>query len=219
MFSWLFKLGCLALVLAAGALAWFTREAWYPRLRARIVASPPPASEATWEPLTAEAAARGRAAFARLTEPHGAVYVNVAAGDFAAFVLDSVLQRLAAGASDVAALARDDRLYLRGRVRVLDLGGAKTLGPLSGVIGGRQELTVGGRLEVLKPERAAFRVDEIVLKELRLPVAVIPRLVARVGAKDRDTTIGPEAIPFRVPRALADLRVARGRVTLYKNVP
>ena len=116
-------------------------------------------------------------------------------------------------------LARDDRLYLRARVSVADLGGPKTLGPLSSLLEGKQELTVRGRVEVLGPGHAQFRIDEVSLKDLKLPAAIIPRLLARVGPKDRDSTTAEDAIPVRVARELADVRVARGRVTLYKNVP
>ncbi|HLA89603.1 MAG TPA: hypothetical protein VJL28_04110 [Gemmatimonadaceae bacterium] len=219
MFSCLGKLGCLALALLLAAAAWFTHDAWYPALRARLVAPPPPVAEAAWEPLTPAAAARGRAAAERLSERSGPVYVNVAAGDFAAFLLDSVLASLSASASGAEALARDDRLYLRARASVAELGGSKTLGPLSGVITGRQTLTLRGRLEVLRPGRAQFVVDEVAIGELRLPSAAIPRLIARVAGTARDSANAPEAVLVKVPRTLADVRVGKGRVTLYKNVP
>ena len=219
MFSCLLKVAGLVLLLLLGTLGWFTRDAWGPKLRARLAAAPPPVVESRWEPLTAEGAARGRAAFAKLTERNGAVYVNVAAGDFAAFVLDSALRGFSPSAAGAEALARDDRLSLRAQVSVADLGGPATLGPLSGVIDGKQQLTVRGRFEVLRPGHAQFRVDGIVLKELTLPSALIPKLVARIASRNRDPALAADAIPVRVPITLGAVRVGKGRVTLYKNVP
>lgn len=219
MFGCIGRLGCLFVIAVLGAAGWYTQDAWLPKVRARFTSSPPPVSASGWEPLTAEGAARGRAAVEKLTRKDGPVYVNVGAGDLAAFVLDSVLHGFSPAATGAVALARDDRLYLRAQVSVADLGGPGMLGPLSSVLDGKQEFTIRGRLEVLGPGRAQFRVEEIDLKELRLPSAAIPRLVGRIAAKSRDSTIAADAIPVRVPMDLADVRVGNGRVTLYKALP
>jgi|SRR5579862_2078141 len=219
MFSCLGRIGCLLVAVALAALAWFTQDTWMPKLRARFVAAPPPVEQAHWDPLTPEAAARGRAAMERLAEKNGPVYLNVPAGDIAAFLLDSVVRGFSAGATGAEAIVRDDRLALRAQVNVADLGGPSSLGPLSSVVNGRQQLTIRGRLEVLKPGHAQFRVDGIELGELKLPGAMIPRLISRVGVKDKDVAIAEDAIPVRVPRTLGDVRLGKGRVTLYKNVP
>ncbi|HVT40233.1 MAG TPA: hypothetical protein VHE78_14425 [Gemmatimonadaceae bacterium] len=219
MFSCLGRLGCLVVLAVIAVAAWFTRDYWYPRVRERFVSTPPAASAAQWEPLSPEGAARGRAAFESLRSKNGPVFVNLGAGDFASFVLDEAVHGMSPDAANAEALARDDHLYLRAQVSVADLGGPKTLGPLSGMLEGKQQLTVRGRVEVLKPGRAQFRVDEVSLNELKLPSALIPRLISRVGVNDRDSTIADDAIPVRIARELADVRVAKGRVTLYKNVP
>jgi hypothetical protein len=220
MFGCLGRLGCLIVLALAAAVGWLTQDSWLPKVRARLLSAPPvTTSSAKWEPLTAEGADRARAAVAKLSLRNGPVYVNVAAGDLAAFVLDSILHGFSPAATNAEAMARDDRLYLRAQVSVSDLGGPKTLGPLSAMLEGKQELALRGRLEVLKPGRAQFRVDEVALKELKLPVALIPRLVARIGMSGRDASVAADAIPVRVPAELADVRVGRGRITLYKAVP
>jgi hypothetical protein len=145
--------------------------------------------------------------------------VNVGAADLASFVLDSALHGFSPRASGAQAIAKDDRLYMKAMVTAADLGGPKTLGPLSGLLEGKQELTVGGRLEVLSPGKAQFRVEEISLGELALPRAVIPRLVARIGVRDRTAGTPGDAIPVIVPASLADVRVNKGHVTLYKSTP
>ena len=218
MFSCLGRLGCLVVAVLLAAAAWLTQDAWLPKLRARLLTSPPRVAE-QWEPLTADGAARGRAAFLKLGAQNGPVYLNLAAGDFAAAVLDSALHGFSVGATGAEALVHDDRLFLRAQVSVADLGGAGALGPLSNMVSGRQELTVRGSFEVLKPGRAQFRVDEVSVGELKLPGAMIPKLTERIAVKERDATIAADAIPVRVPRTLGDVRIGKGRITLYKNVP
>jgi hypothetical protein len=220
MFGCLGRLGCLLVLIVVAAVGWFTHDWWWPKVRGYVAAAPPAATaSSTWEPLTAEGAARAREAVSQLEHRNGPVFVNIGAGDLAAFVLDSVLHGLSPEATDAKAMARDERLYLRAQVSVADLGGPKTLGPLSGMVSGKQELTVRGKLEVLRPGHAQFLVDEILLGELKLPAAVIPRLVGRIRTGARDSTIAPAAIAVHVPRELADVRVAKGKVTLYKVVP
>jgi hypothetical protein len=143
----------------------------------------------------------------------------IGAADLASFVLDSALHGFSPRASGAQAIAKDDRLYMKAMVTAADLGGPKTLGPLSGLLEGKQELTVGGRLEVLAPGRAQFRVEEISLGELALPSAVIPRILARIGVKDRTANTPGDAVPVIVPTSLADVRVNKGHVTLYKSTP
>ncbi|MBI1809528.1 MAG: hypothetical protein HYR75_06465 [Gemmatimonadetes bacterium] len=220
MFGCIGRLGCLLVLAIAGAIGWYTHDAWWPKVRGYVTSTPPAATAVSqWEPLTAAGAEKARTTVAQLSQRNGPVYVNVAAGDLAAFVLDSVLHGFSPAATDAKAMARDERLYLRAQVSVADLGGPKTLGPLSGMVSGKQELTVGGRLEVLKPGRAQYVVDEILIGELKLPAAAIPKLVGRIGVSARDTSVSPAAIPLHVPRELGDVRISKGKVTLYKVVP
>ena len=222
MFGCLGRLGCLVLIALAAAVAWLTQDSWLPKFKARVMSESPPAASVVsvkWEPLTAAGAERARAAVASLSQKSGPVYVNVAAGDLAAFVLDSILHGLSPGATNAEAMARDDHLWLRAQVSVADLGGPKTLGPLSRLLEGKQELSLRGRFEILRPGHAQFRVSDVSLKELKLPSAMIPGLIARIGMRDRDSTIADNAIPVRVPNGLVDVRVGKGRITLYKSVP
>ena len=220
MFGCIGRLGCLLVLLVAGAVAWFTHDEWYPRLHARIGGAPVVAeSSAKWEPLTPEGSARARLAVGELSKRNGPVYVNVAAGDIAAYALDAALRDISHDASGAEALARDERLSVRAMVNVAELGDAKSLGPVASLLGGKQRVTVRGQLEILSPGHAQFRVDQIEIRNLQLPKAIIERLVGRLRVKERDSTIAADAIPVRVPRELGDIRVAKGHVVLYKTVP
>jgi hypothetical protein len=57
------------------------------------------------------------------------------------------------------------------------------------------------------------------LKELQLPEALIEEIVGHVRKQDRTATTPKNAIPVRVPPELADVRIAKGHVVLYKTVP
>ncbi len=221
MFGCIGRLGCLLVLIVVGAVGWFTRDSWYPKLRARLGAPLPvaTASATKWEPLTAEGSARARLAVGRLSSKNGPVYVDVSAGDLAAYALDPALRELSRDSAGAEALVRDDRLYVRATVNVADLADAKALGPLSSMIGGRQEITVRGKLEVVSPGHAQFRVDQVALKELQLPQALIEQIVGRLRTKERTATTPKDAIPVSVPLELADVRLAKGHVVLYKSVP
>ncbi len=221
MFGCLGRLGCLLVLALAAAVGWFTHDAWYPKLRARLGGPKPVAtvSSAKWEPLTAEGSARARLAVAKLSAKNGPVYVDVPVGELAAYALDPALRDLRGDSVGAEALARDDHMYVRAKVDLAKLVDAKVLGPLSSVVGGKQEITVRGRLEVVSPGHAQFRVDQIALKDLQLPEALIENIVARVRTKDRGATTPRNAIPVHVPLELADVRIAKGHVVLYKLVP
>jgi hypothetical protein len=218
MFGCLGRLGCLIFLAICAVILWFTHDSWYPKLRERFYQHPVVAA-AKWEPLTPEGAARARVAIDKLSQKNGPVYVDVAAGDLAAFALDSALHGLSHTESDAAALARDDELSVRAMVDIADLGDTKALGPLGSVLNGKQEITVRGKLDVITPGHAEFRVDQVKIKDLPLPEPLIAKIVAKVHAQNHDTTTSATAIGVRVPRQLADVRIAKGHVVLYKAVP
>jgi hypothetical protein len=221
MFGCLGRIGCLVVLALCAAVAWFTHDRWYPQLRARLGGTPVAVTAASpkWEPLTPEGSARARLAVAKLSQKNGPVFVDVAAGDLAAYALDPALRALSRDSISAEALARDERLSVRAMVNVADLADAKALGPLGSMITGRQEITVRGKLEIVSPGHAQFRVDRIALKDLDLPGPLMENIISRVSTKERTARTPKDAIPFRVPMELADVRVAKGHVVLYKSVP
>jgi hypothetical protein len=220
MFGCLGRLGCLLVLLVAGAIGWLTKDSWYPKVRERFFGHPAAVvSTAKWEKLTPEGAARARLSVAKLSNKNGPVYVDVAVGDLAAYALDPALREMSHDSVGAEAMARDDRLYVRAMVDIGSLVDAKALGPLESVVRGKQEITVRGRLEVVSPGHAQFRVDQLALKELKLPQTLVNQIIDHVQEKERTKATPPDAIPVRVPMELADVRVAKGHVVLYKSVP
>ena len=219
MFGCIGRLVVLGVLLVLGAAAYVTRDRWEPALAARMGwRRPPPAGG--WEPITPEGAARVRAALDTLARPTGAGFVNVAPADLVAFALEPVLGKLAQAATDSvsrpSARADSGTLAVRGAVRMADLGGAAALGPLAGVLEGTQRIEVRGRLDVPTPGHARFVVTRIVIGQLTLPSAAVPRVVDMlVPRRGRDVPSGAVSIPL--PPHVADVRVIRRRVTLYKG--
>ena len=220
MFGCIKKLGCL-FVIAVAALLFFTREYWMP-LYERVTGGggtdTVAVAEGQWQPLTDEGAARARNAVGSMTASTGPVYANLAAADLAAYVFTELTTQLPPGAEDARAAVVGDRLYLKALVSPKDLGGAQALGPLGAMLPDKDTVTFGGNLELVKPGLAQFRVRELKYGNLAIPRAMIPQLVKR-AARQRPEGLAEDALPLPVPPAVADVRVARGRVTLYKSTP
>ncbi len=235
MFGCIGKIVVLAVLIVLGAGAYITRGMWEPRLRDKMgwTASPKPTAVVpTWEPLTVAGATRARQAIESFRRPSGPVFVNTTAADLASLALEPAMRALSAaapaapgGASGstpaapptAEALAGENVISLRGNIRMADLGGAASLGPLAGVLQGTQRIEVRGRPVVVSPGTARFVVERIAFGNLALPSAAIGRVVQRIAPRT-DASAPPEAIALAVPREVADIRVTGGRVTLYKAV-
>lgn len=216
MFGCVRKLGCLVLLLVLAAALWFTRARWLPMVRGEPAG--PAAGAVVWEPLTEAGAARARSAVAGLATRSGPVFVNLRPGDLASYVFVALSRELPPSSQNVAAAVIGDRMYVRAEVRLSDFGGGDVLGPLAGFLGDRETMMFGGTFEVIRPGLAQFHVQELKLRELTVPQRMIPRLVQRIGRGARPEGVAPDALPLEIPEHIGDVRVARGKVTLYKHV-
>jgi hypothetical protein len=79
-------------------------------------------------------------------------------------------------------------------------------------------MRMGGELEVVRPGLGQFRVREIKLGSLSLPAQLIPRLVRELDRGDRPEGVAAGALPLRLPPTVGDIRVGKGKITLYKTV-
>jgi hypothetical protein len=217
MFGCLRNLGCLALVVLVAAALWFTRARWMP-LVAGDRAADVTTSEGVWEPVSQAGAERARKAIGGLASREGPVFANLRPGDVASYVFLALARELPPSAQNVAATTIGDRLYVRADISLRDVGGAEVLGPLAGFLGERETIVFGGTFEVVRPGLAQYHVRELRLKELAVPSKMIPRLLQRIARGARPPGIAADALPLVVPEQIGDVRVARGRVTLYKNV-
>jgi hypothetical protein len=93
------------------------------------------------------------------------------------------------------------------------------LGPLAQFLGERDTVQFGGTLGVVRPGLAEYRLRQIRLRQLAIPSALIPQIVRQLGTGARPEGVAADALPLAVPAHVSDVRIGRGRVTLYKAVP
>ena len=207
----------LIALLAAIAAGWY--------LRARVMSEPAPAPVATdsagivWEPLSMEGAERARTAVQQLTSNSGPVFANVSAADLASYVYVALAQQLPSSAEGIQAAVIGERVYIKASVRLSELGVADALGPFVGMVSERDTVAFGGTFEVLRPGLAQFRVRDLRVREFSLPPRLIPRILGPIRRGTIPEGVTEDGLPLEIPQHVADVRIANGRVTLYKNVP
>ncbi len=218
MFGCLGRLGCLLLLAVLAVGGWYTKPWWYPRVRAMVVATPP-ADTIAWTPITPDAATAGTRAAERLAAKNGPVYASLTPAEFVAWQLTPAMKILGTAAAQPEASVQGEVLLVRANVAVNELGDPKSLGPLGSMLDGRQSVLIGGRLSMLQPGLLGLQVTQMTVNELRLPSALIERIVRRIGVKQRTDSLAPGIIAIPVPPAVADVRITKGKVVLYKAVP
>jgi len=222
MFGCLRRLGCLVFLLIIAVLAWFNRD-YLEALYRRYAGDARPAETTTtaratavWEPLTGDKATRGQSAVQSLSNPKGPAFVNLSAGEASSYIFLAVAKQLPASSEDITSLIKNDRLYVRANVALKDFGGAKVLGPLGALLGDRDTVQLGGTINVLRPGDGEFQVKDIRIGSFPVPDAIIPRLVRRIRKGEMPAGISDNALPMKLPTFIGDVRIANGRITVYK---
>jgi hypothetical protein len=223
MFGCFRRLGCLVLLLILGVIAWFNRDRLETMYR-RYAGSPPAVDTSAvirdaggWEPLTGEKATRGKAAVESLSRPTGPAFVNLSPGEASSYIFLAVARQLPASSEDITSSVKGDRLYVRANVALKDFGGAKALGPLGALLGERDTVQLGGSINVLAPGSGEFQVKDLKVGAFPVPDAIIPRLVQRIRKGEMPAGISKNALPVKLPTYIGDVRIANGRITVYKN--
>ncbi|MBX7119788.1 MAG: hypothetical protein K1X31_12365 [Gemmatimonadaceae bacterium] len=216
MFKFLFRVGCLLLLAAIGAAAWYSRGYWMPRAK-QAIAVEAPADTAGWAAITPAGAKRAQDRIAALARRNGPAYVTLTPNEFAAYVLGSALAEVARQDSATQAIVRDGKLYIRTSIRLADLGGKDAIGPLARLFNDREPLLVGGTLEPVRAGLAQFRLKEVAVRNIEVPRKVVGTLVKRWGPSARPDSLATDGLPVTLPPDVVDLRLADGKVTLYKK--
>ena len=210
------RLGCLVVLAFLAIGAWFTRDRWMSKVTG---SGPVSAATSTWQPLSPAAGARGKRTIESLQSSTGPVFANLSAAEIASYVFQTVGRTLPTSADSVEAAVIGDALYVRAIVPVRDLAGSGALGPLGGLLNDREKITIGGGFRVVRPGLSEFQVREIKLRDFKVPRGAIPRLLQQISRGNRPDGIAADALPVPTPATLADVRIANGKVTLYKTTP
>ena len=207
------RIGCLGLLAVLAVAGWLTKDRWMGKIRDRGDATS--ATAPTWQPLTEAAADRGRAKVEALARPAGPVFATLTAAELAGYAIEKLARQLPS-ADSIEAAVIGDRLAMRASVKMGELGGSGMLGPLAGMLGDRERLKLAGTLRVVRPGLGEFDVKEATLRDFKIPVGMIPRVMRRITRGPPPEGVAPSALPLRIPAHVGDVRVANGRVTLYK---
>ncbi len=208
------SIGCLTLLAVLAVGGWITRERWLP-----AVPGARPAPKIAYDSVTEARRERGREVIASLGQKTGPVFANLTAAEASALVLTDAKRRLPAFVGEVEAAVVGDRLVLRSSLDPAELQGIDALGPVAGMLQSRQQVTLAGTLEIARPGHALFVVQQVHVNDLDVPSPAIAALVRQIDRRTRSQGTPDRAIAFDVPAYIGDVRVAKGRVTVYKSVP
>ncbi|MBK6489303.1 MAG: hypothetical protein IPF98_21170 [Gemmatimonadetes bacterium] len=208
------SVGCLVVLLALAVGAWVTRDRWR-----HAIPGAAPVVDVAFTPLTEARRAAGRAQVESLGQRSGPVFATLTAAEASALVLTDARRRLPAFVGQVEAAVVGDRLVLRSALDPAELSGMDALGPLASLVQSRQRVTLAGTLDIAEPGRALFTVQDVRVNELAVPSPAIAALVRQLDRRARGAGTPDRAISFEVPPYIGDVRVSKGRVTLYKSVP
>ncbi|HUQ99410.1 MAG TPA: hypothetical protein VM166_08150 [Gemmatimonadaceae bacterium] len=222
MFGCFRRLGCLVLFLILGVFAWFNRgrlEQIYRKYAGdRISTSAPATIPGGWEALTPEKAARGKTQVEALSRKTGPVFANLTAGEAASYIFLEVAKQLPASSQNILASVKDDRLVVRANVDVKDFG-ASALGPLAAMLGSRDTVELSGTMRVIRPGVGEFAVKSARIGSFPIPSALLPKLIQRMRKGTIPEGTSSDALPVKLPSYIGDIRIANGRIVVYKNLP
>ncbi len=213
------RLGCLIIIVVIAVAVWY----WYARVPTTSSTTSTIVGTATsvssgWQPLTAAAADRGRAAVQSLGRQSGPVFANLTPAEAASYIFTVVAKQLPPSAQNAQAAIIGDRLYVRSDVELKDFGGSKSLGPLGMLLGDRDSVRFGGTINMLRPGLGEFLVQEVKLGRVEVPNALIPRILTQMKRGKPVEGISQNGLPMVMPSYISDVRISNGKITLYKSV-
>lgn len=211
------RLGCLIVLAVLAAVGWFTRDRWLPARFKHEVAAAAPAGP-PWESLTDSGAQRTRDALARLSQKTGPVFQTLSGGDVASYAFSELVKQLPPSTDSIQTQINGETVSMRANVRMADIGGAGALGPLASMFGDRERVELSGTFYVMKPNLGEFQVQGVKVGGVSVPHGMIPKLIEHMTKGPRPAGLSPDGLPLPIPRYLGDIRVANGKITLYKTV-
>jgi hypothetical protein len=202
------------LLVVLGCVAWFTRDRWLPRLEHQ---NPPSTATAapTWTPLTEVGAEHTREALERLSKPQGRAFETLSGSDVASYIFKTITNQMPVGTDSVRTMVVGDQVKLRASVPLAQLGGLSALGRL---MSGHETVEMTGTLHVVRPGLGEFQVRQVKVGAVTLPASAIPELVHHFVRLQPPQGISETGLPLPLPGYIGDIRVANGKITLYKNI-
>ena len=208
------RIGCLVVLVVLACIAWVTRGEWLPRLTHHTPA-PTVAAAPIWTPLSDSGVERTRAALDRLSKPQGRAFETLTGSDVASYIFKTITNQMPPGTDSVRTMVVGDEVRLRASVPLAQLGGLGTLGKF---MHDRETVQMNGSLRVVRPGLAEFQVREVKVGAVTLPASAVPGLVHHFLRTTPPQGISDSGLPLPLPGYIGDIRVANGKITLYKNI-
>ncbi len=207
------RLGCLVLVLAGGAVAWWYREPilhtaarWLGPRRSPL----PPVTDTVGAP-TPKALSSGQAKLDRLGQRSGPDSVVLSANEMAALIGSGIdwSVRKTFDSLRVELLDGSIAVYCRLDTRVIP---PDALGPLTGMLNPMEPLRIAGPIRIERPGSARWTIEELSLRGIPFPRPAVTQLAQRVAGAD-----AAGAVPLRVSPAFTDVAIHPTGVVLYRQ--
>jgi hypothetical protein len=74
-------------------------------------------------------------------------------------------------------------------------------------------------MSVIHPGLGQFVVQDVKIGSLPIPSPLVPRLVQEIRKGPMPAGIAQNGFPMPLPSYISDIRIANGRITIYKNTP
>lgn len=223
--SCLSRIGCLTVVVLAGAGAWWLYGGEMPEFvggTGKIRIGAPDTLDQKGRPVAwagiRDAQMPGREALRALEQPNGPAYITLGAGDIAGFLAEGFGNALPQSAEGLQVAIVDDLIRMRAEIPLRELGGNAIPEFVTNLLTNRDTVDMTGSIDMIHPGLAQFRVRSVNIHGIDLPPRLIPPLLNAIRSKMpmRDS-VATDGMALPLPKSVSDVRVSRGRVTLYKS--
>lgn len=227
--SCLSRVGCVTVLVVGAAGAWWLYGGSMPssipglsRITDKASATASTGKQpVAWATLSSvNPGPNGRDIVAQLDRPTGPAYVTLGSAELASLIASGLSGALPSSARDAQVAVDDDLVRVRAVVPLSALGGGAVAALIGGAVSDRDTVELAGSLEMVRAGVAQFRVRELRVRSIEVP----PRLIGPLMRTLRSRTVAADSISENgvavpLPKSIADIRVARGKVTLYKTAP
>jgi hypothetical protein len=198
------RVGCLVVVLVAGAAAWLARDLWWERATGSS-----PRADIRWSGPLQDSVAMVE----RITRSRADAWVNLRAADLATLLDQATGDVL----REPQVAIEGETVRVRARLVLSEVPTAGALGPLAPFLSGEPRIELAGR-----PSMASRGTGRLLVTDLRIGGVEVPgparaALVRRLQRGPASPVDGE--IRFSLPPWVGDLRVANGALTVYKDRP
>lgn len=233
------RIGCLAVIAAAGAAGYWVYGDQLPSALSRAAGkaadkvndvSSGMVEKATASRDSIRAAERriawttvsaSKGSLASLTRPlsqrSGPAFVTLGTADVAKLIASALPAQLPKSAGTLQVALVNTQLRGRTAIDLAEIAGDGTLGQLLGtVLSGRDSVHFAATVEPLQPGLAQLRVESLRIKGIIVPSRLIATALKALRTDYGDAVLADNGLALPLPKTVADVRILDSKLTLYK---